>query len=186
MSNKKTLRKHYSAKRKALSTTALEQKSDAVLNQVLTNNLISEGLLMLFFDSVLHREMPMQKWFERFENHRICVPKVIDRNGEMEAVLLEKEMPLAPNLWGILEPKSTLFVDPKEISTVVVPLLCFDQNGHRVGYGKGYYDRFLSRCNTTVKTIGISAFDAIQKIADSTSDDHTLNVAVTPKKVYVF
>ena len=186
MPNKKTLRSLYRAKRQALSATALEQASEAILEKVIRQTLVPEGLLMLFFDSPQHHEVPMQKWFERFESTPICVPKVVDSNGRMEAVLWQKEMTLVPNSWGILEPESNTFINPKKITSIIVPLLCFDQNGQRVGYGKGYYDRFLARCDENVNTIGVSVFDAVQKIEDVTPEDVALHMAVTPKKVCLF
>lgn len=186
MPNKNALRLLYRAKRKALSVAERTLASDAILELVIAENLIREGLLMLYLDSEHHYEIPMEKWFDTFEQNPICVPKVIDANGKMEAVVWEKGMPLAPNKWGIPEPLSTSYVNSQNITTVVVPLLCFDQNGHRVGYGKGYYDRFLSRCSTECKTIGISCFAPIEKIEDSLATDIPLDVVVTPNKVYTF
>lgn len=54
---------------------------------------------------------------------------------------------LERNAWGILEPKSGKRVDPQEIDAVVVPAFGAGRNGHRVGYGKGYYDAFLQHVN---------------------------------------
>jgi len=186
MPNKAALRKQYRAKRQALSSKELAAASAQILKQLIAQNLVTDGLLMLYFDSPLHGELPMRNWFEHFENHPICVPKVVDANGHMEAVLWTKKTPLTPNEWGILEPKSNAFISPKNIETIIVPLLCFDQHGHRVGYGKGYYDRFLARCAKNVKTIGVSAFDVVETIEDANEKDYLLDIAVTPKKVYLF
>lgn len=186
MPNKNALRSLYRAKRKALSVAKLAHASNAILEQILSGNLIKDGLVMLYVDSSNHHEVPMGKWFETFKDNQICVPKVVDTNGNMEVVLWEKEMPINANQWGILEPISTDYVDPMRIKTVVVPLLCFDQRGHRVGYGKGYYDRFLSRCSPQCKTIGISYFEAVKKIDDTEATDVALDMVVTPESVYSF
>lgn len=180
------LRKQYRSKRDNFSLKELAHASDQILEHVIAQNLITNGLLMLFIDSPLSKELPMQKWFEYFKSYPICVPKVMDDNGQMEAVLWTKEVSLVPNQWGILEPKSNRFIQPTQIETIVMPLLCFDKKGHRVGYGKGYYDRFLARCDKGVRAIGVSAFDAINKIDDVSEYDYQLNVAITPKKVYLF
>ena len=186
MSNKAALRKQYRAKRQALSSKELAAASAKILDSVISQNIVKEGLLMLYFDSPTHRELPMRNWFEHFENRPLCVPKVVDANGHMEAVLWTKETPLTPNEWGILEPESTAFIDPKTIKTAIVPLLCFDRYGHRVGYGKGYYDSFLARCTKAVKTIGISAFGAVESIEDIRAEDYALTMAITPEKVHLF
>lgn len=186
MPNKNTLRTVYRAKRKALSVTELTHASTAILEQIISGNLIKDGLVMLYIDSSNQREIPTEKWFNSLKEHPVCVPKVVNTNGEMEAVLWENGMPINANQWGILEPTSTNYIDPKRIRTVVVPLLCFDQHGHRVGYGKGYYDRFLSRCSPECKTIGVSYFEPVKKIEDIAQTDKALDMVVTPKSIYLF
>lgn len=57
---------------------------------------------------------------------------------------------LERNAWGILEPKSGKRVDPQVIDAVVVPAFGAGRNGHRVGYGKGYYDAFLQHVNASL------------------------------------
>ena len=186
MSNKHVLRLVYREKRKALSTAQRAHASAAILEHVIAENLIKEGPVMLYLDSSNHQELPMEKWFDAVEQYQICVPKVIDTDGKMEAVIWEKEMPIQSNSWGIPEPLSSIYINPKNIATIVVPLLCFDQNGHRVGYGKGYYDRFLSRCSTACRTIGVSCFEPIEKIEDANATDVPLQYVVTPQGVYSF
>jgi 5-formyltetrahydrofolate cyclo-ligase len=69
---------------------------------------------------------------------------------------------------------------------VLVPLLIFDRQGHRVGYGKGFYDRFLRRCGPETRRIGISLFDGIDKISDVHSSDETLHQCITPEAIITF
>ena len=186
MPNKKALRSFYRAKRNALSVAERNFASAAILERIIDGNLIRKGLVMLYLDSGNHHEIPMGKWFDAFEGHQICVPKVLDANGKMEAVMWEKGMSIEPNQWGIPEPISTTYINPINITTVVVPLLCFDQRGHRVGYGKGYYDRFLSRCVPRCKTIGVSCFAPVDTIEDTEITDVPLEIVVTPQKVHSF
>ncbi len=186
MAKKQALRQEFRAKRQAIPQQELADASAQILKEVLVQNLVPDGLLMLYVDHPVQRELPMQHWFECFENQHICVPKIIDARGHMEAVMWNKDMLLTTNKWGILEPKSTAFIDPKTIAVVVVPLLCFDTSGQRVGYGKGYYDRFLARCAKQVKTIGVCFFDPVEPIEDTLSTDVSLDVVVTPKHVHFF
>ena len=69
---------------------------------------------------------------------------------------------------------------------VLVPLLAFDKLGHRVGYGKGYYDRFLAKCPPNCLRIGLSLFDPVERIDDVVPTDIRLNSCLTPVHTYVF
>ncbi len=73
-----------------------------------------------------------------------------------------------------------------EIDLVLVPLLAFDKNGSRVGYGKGHYDKFLSQCRDDVIKIGLSFFDPADQIDDINQFDISLNYCVTPHQVFEF
>ena len=69
---------------------------------------------------------------------------------------------------------------------VFVPLLAFDTQGNRVGYGKGFYDTFLTNCKPETIIIGLSFFEAEAAIEDIFESDVPLNYCVTPEKVYKF
>lgn len=92
----------------------------------------------------------------------------------------------ASNQYGILEPINGTILEPMNIDIVFVPLLSFDENGYRVGYGKGYYDRFLSRCRKDILKIGFSFFEAEPVIEDIDNYDVPLNLCITPLNVYEF
>jgi 5-formyltetrahydrofolate cyclo-ligase len=69
---------------------------------------------------------------------------------------------------------------------ILVPLLAFDLKGFRVGYGGGYYDRFLVQCRPDAVRIGLSYFDPVEKIVDIDRYDVTLHSCVTPDETYHF
>ena len=77
-------------------------------------------------------------------------------------------------------------IENSKIDVVFVPLLCFDKQGHRVGYGKGFYDNFLHDCNTETIKIGLSLFEAEDHIQDIHENDIALDYCITPKKIYQF
>ena len=74
-------------------------------------------------------------------------------------------------------------VPTSKIEVVFVPLLAFDTNGNRVGYGKGFYDKFLSECHPNTIKIGLSLFEAETAIEDVISNDIPLTHCVTPTKI---
>jgi 5-formyltetrahydrofolate cyclo-ligase len=101
----------------------------------------------------------------------------------MESLAYGPETKMRTDRWGIGEPAHDEFVEPAEIDMVVVPLICFDRQGHRVGYGKGYYDRFLSRCRPDCVKVGLSYFGPVGEIDDVWEGDVQLDFCATPDGV---
>ena len=86
------------------------------------------------------------------ENKRVILPVVENFDGEagagnrMTHRMYEGETKLVPNRWGIKEPASIKPFPINRLDVVIVPALGVDRHGHRLGYGKGFYDEFLARC----------------------------------------
>jgi len=90
------------------------------------------------------------------------------------------------NNYGIEEPVNGTPIDPLLIDLVFVPILICDTAGYRVGFGKGFYDRFLSRCREDVIKIGFSYFEPVEHISDTHQFDIPLSGCITPQSVIVF
>lgn len=91
---------------------------------------------------------------------------------------------LVENGWGIPEPQHATVIEAREVDVVLVPLLAFDVSGHRVGYGRGFYDRFLADCHTDVVKIGLSLERPVAHIADPNVFDMRLDAVVMPEGVW--
>ncbi len=116
-------------------------------------------------------------------------------NGELMHLKYEASTILEVNHWGINEPKelsqaldSNAFFKKyeKEDILVFVPLLAFDKKGNRVGYGKGYYDRFLPHATKDTIIVGISHFEPIDLIEDIDTFDVKMNFCITPNRVWAW
>ena len=108
-------------------------------------------------------------------------------DGTLTHHLYKPETKLSVNKWGVPEPENTeTGVSATTFDLVFVPLLSFDKQGHRVGYGGGFYDRFLSECKPDCLKVGLSFFEPVDEITDVNEFDVPLNHCVTPNKIWTF
>ena len=187
---KAELRKVYKEKRSRLSFQEVEKFTDLIL--------INFQQIRLPFISYVHTYIASEKLGEadtsaltrylEFKNPglKILVPKIDITSGDMQHFHFNDEVELVNNAFGIAEPAGGETFSPDEIDLVLVPLLAFDKRGFRVGYGKGYYDRFLSECRQDVIKIGLSFFEPEEQIDDINQFDIPLNYCVTPQQVFEF
>ena len=93
---------------------------------------------------------------------------------------------IKPNAWNIPEPVGGIQIQPEQIDVIFVPLLAYDVKGNRVGYGKGFYDQFLSQCRPNSIKIGLSFFAPEEQIEDLHEADVSLNFCVSPHTISRF
>ncbi|MCF3108413.1 5-formyltetrahydrofolate cyclo-ligase [Niabella sp. CC-SYL272] len=117
---------------------------------------------------------------------RIAYPVYDSRTSVMEAVWVDDETLFNVNEFGISEPLNGTVAQPRELDLVFVPLLCFDERGYRVGYGKGVYDRYLKNVRPDTLLVGLSYFEPLPLIADTDKFDVPLNYCITPQRIYEF
>lgn len=116
----------------------------------------------------------------------IVIPRSNFKTFDLQNIVYDGNTILSENNYGILEPVDGTIVPYENIDMVICPLLTFDKNGYRVGYGKGFYDRFLSQCRADVIKIGLSYFEPIDNIEDVDAHDVKLNYAISPAKLWKF
>lgn len=117
---------------------------------------------------------------------KIAVPKIDLNKKGMYHYRLDENMELTKNSFGIDEPNGGNIIPIKEIDLVLIPLLAFDRRGYRVGYGKGYYDKFLCECRDGAIKAGLSFFDPVEEIKDINLHDIPLNYCITPNGIFRF
>ena len=185
---KKEIRKKYRELRLHLSADEVDSKSVAIANRLL--------LLPLWHLEYFHVFLPIPHNNEvntEFILHVLAgkdkfvvVSKSDFKNSVMNHFLLTENTRLLPNHLGIPEPVSGESVPASTIQVVFVPLLAFDKTGQRVGYGKGFYDRFLSECDPQTLKVGLSFFGPEEEISDVSKFDIPLDFVATPEAVYKF
>jgi 5-formyltetrahydrofolate cyclo-ligase len=117
---------------------------------------------------------------------QVSVPKVNSETGRIEHYIFKDDMEMLINNFGIAEPTGGKKIAATDIDVVLTPLIAFDKKGYRVGYGKGFYDKFLQQCRGDVIKIGLSFFEAEDTIDDLNQFDIPLNYCVTPQTIYHF
>lgn len=181
------LRKQFLQQRAALSDNEFLALNQLLLAQFKTIDFSEIKAVHVFLPIVKKREPDtflMIAWLQ--ENHpniSIVVSRANFEDHSMSHHPFNKE-DLKENFYHIPEPQTTQLFTGK-IDMVLVPLLAFDSKGYRVGYGKGFYDRFLAKI--TAKKVGISLFDTISEgISDVHKDDIRLDLCITPHRIIKF
>jgi 5-formyltetrahydrofolate cyclo-ligase len=183
------LRKIYLEKRKSLSPVEHAELSVKIADLFFTNFDLSSIKNIHCFISLKHKgEVETLHIFERLWNEfpliQTLAPRIDHATGKLEALPFDPKIRLTENSWKVPEPADGQPVDPSEIDMVLVPLVCFDERGFRVGYGKGYYDRFLNKCRPDCLKIGLSFFPPVEKIDDVHEGDVPLDFCITSAEVY--
>lgn len=117
---------------------------------------------------------------------KVCYPQSDFSKNTMQAVEVNADTPFERKVHGIHEPLEGTVVDAGIIDLVFVPMLICDKEGYRVGYGKGFYDKYLSACRRDCIKAGFCYFEPVHKIDDRHEFDIPLDICITPYNVYVF
>jgi 5-formyltetrahydrofolate cyclo-ligase len=188
---KSLLRQEYLTKRLLMRPTDADEKNSRIVKNTME-------LLMRRTFSVIHLFLPLRDKNEMdtwriitdlrtsFPDVDIVIPRVVPDTYQMHHYLFTDDTRLIENRWKIPEPDplSGTEVLPESIDIVVLPLLAFDTAGYRVGYGGGFYDRFLKECKSDVLKIGLSFFDPVDHIEDIDQYDMRMDYCITPDRVW--
>ena len=182
---KETLRQHYKSLRASLDTEAVADHSLAIANQVLQ--------LPICEYTNYHVFLPIENKVEVDTSYLLSVLQGKDKSvilskanfetNTMQHSLLQENTRIAISKFGIPEPQQGVEILAPSIDVVFVPLLAFDKKGHRVGYGKGFYDRFLKKCRPDVIKIGLSMFEPLESKIDMHVNDVGLNYILYGEEV---
>lgn len=185
---KAELRKKYSEVRRQFSNEQFETSSEQLRNKLFNELSNKTGLIHVFLSIKEKKELdtwPILKWLWD-KNWQTCTSITHFDDNRLTHASINAETSFAENKWGILEPINEELVLPINIDLVLIPVLCFDLSGNRVGYGKGYYDRFLSECRPDVMKIGLCITEPITQVTDASGLDIKMDSCITPQRVYKF
>ena len=185
---KSAARKELLAKRQALTEADCIKLDDLLLIQIQKLDWSTTHNFGNFYPSENHAE-PNTLLFIKYLKYciphlTVAYPIINDQDYSME--FYEETDEQSINKWGIQEPLPKQIIHPHQLDTFFVPLIGFDLSGHRIGYGKGYYDRYFARLKQPVKRIGISYFEPLPKMEDTHQFDVPLTQCITPWNIYEF
>ncbi|SOD96790.1 5-formyltetrahydrofolate cyclo-ligase [Spirosoma fluviale] len=194
---KAELRREFLAKRKALTADEVAYRSELIAARFFT---YLEENDLADVPTIIHTFLPIKRhnevntWaiiepiWQSFGHIHISVPVTDEYTHQLLNYTIFPGTPLVTNRLGIPEPAigSRYETELNQISIVLVPLLAFDKQGNRVGYGGGYYDRFLAGCRPDCLKVGLSLFEAVHEITDIEPTDIKLDVCITPDYLHSF
>jgi 5-formyltetrahydrofolate cyclo-ligase len=190
LSDKKTLRKIYLAKRMQLSPEEYAELNGQLLGEFKQLDLTGIECIHIYLPIPSKKEPDTSLligWLKQAHpGIKLVYPKTNFADHSMQHFLDDAALKIADTAFVIPEPIAGNEVAVADIDLVIVPLLVFDKRGYRVGYGKGFYDRFMAQCKPTCRFIGLSFFEPVDAIDDLNEHDLPLHQCITPGKIWRF
>ncbi|MCC9166413.1 5-formyltetrahydrofolate cyclo-ligase [Pontibacter harenae] len=186
---KAELRKQMLQQRRALPAEEVQQRSQRITDLFFRHFPLQEGQTVHVFLPII-KNNEVNTWYiieQLRQGHpevRVAVPVTDVAQNVLTHHHLTDEAVLVENAWGIPEPQHAHIIHAQEVDVVLIPLLAFDKAGHRVGYGKGFYDRFLADCRPDVLKVGLSLEPPVESITDPNPFDVPLDFAITPQGIW--
>lgn len=187
---KKEARNIFKEERYTVSASDKMKWDDLLLIQFQTLNLPFIDCVFSFYPIEQNNEINtfLITDYLHFKNPhlQICYPKTNLKECTMQAIICHADSIFEANEYNIPEPLDNEIADPSSIDMVITPMLAFDTKGNRVGYGKGFFDRYLKNCRTNCIKVGFSYFGPVSSIDDANEFDVPLDFCITPQRTYVF
>lgn len=188
-SEKEFIRKKYKEKRKSLSAEEVNRLSEAILLQFQNWLKLKPEIthFHIFLPIIRQNEVNtlLIRDFLFDQGKSVYTPLVRPDQFSMETVKVYPHTKYQIDSLGIPTPLEPEVVSAKDLQLVLIPLLAFDLKGNRIGFGKGYYDKFLSDLNHEVVKMGLSFFQPVSSIS-AESHDIPLDYCITGEKVFTF
>ena len=186
MEDKRAIRKRALAARDALTREEIVARSSAICSSVTALPEVRAcSTLMAFLSTgseVITDEIICWAWQQ---SKRVLAPVCLRAEGRLIVSPITCFADVEPGYRGIREPRTELLapVEKDEIDVVVVPAVAFDRRGYRVGYGGGYYDRFLAGMGPRAIKIGIAFSCQLIPEAPEENHDIAVDVIVTDEEI---
>ena len=171
------IRKNLKEKRNSLSFESVKNKSELVKENLFKLDELNQEnyFIYLSFQNEVQTNDILTELLKL--NKRIFVPKIYGK--DMKMVSFDKNSTLQKNKFGILEPVGRIVNEDNFVA--IMPCVAVDENGNRIGFGGGYYDRFLSS-RKVLKIVLCYDFQVVQSI-EPEENDIPADIIVTDKRI---
>lgn len=179
-------RKYYRTLRKSFSRIEVNNLSKQIFEHIKQFNFSSDQSFHIFLPIEKNNEIntyPIINWLFQ-QQKEVILPLVI--GDDMINCKVEKYYETTLNSLQIPEPIQYTKIESSTIDVIFIPMFVADKSGNRVGYGGGYYDKFLARCRPDSKKIGLTYFRPIEHIEDAYFGDFPLDFCITPEGIESF
>jgi 5-formyltetrahydrofolate cyclo-ligase len=187
--DKELIRKSFKEKRRALSKEEIRLLSDKIsahfLQYLKENHTIKHIHLFLPIDRFYEVDTFPLYYFLNTKGYRIYTSVVNKQTDSLDTLDISAVDQFENDSWGIPIPVNAKTIQPDQIQVVLIPLLAYDRRGFRLGYGKGYYDKYLASLSRNIIKIGLSFFGPLDYIPDE-SHDIPLDYCVNPVGILKF
>lgn len=177
---KSELRQKYRSLRQSMPQEIKEQKDVAIASQVRRLWQYQRNAVLLVYVSTAIEVDTFRIIHQAIEDgKRVAVPRCVPNTRDMEFYYIRSTDELEPGMFGVLEPQANPEHLYKETDggLCIVPAFSYDWAGYRLGYGKGYYDRFLSRFEGNM--VGICYSECVQRSLPHGRYDRPVELLVT-------
>jgi|ERR1044071_2987041 5-formyltetrahydrofolate cyclo-ligase len=172
----------YLKKRQALSDAERDEFNRQIHKRILESTYFQEARTVHIFLS-LERTQEPDTWKLLEQKKTFVIPR-INSAGTLDNFYYEGLGQLKQSRFGILEPTDGIPANVSKIDFVFVPLAAYDVEGNRVGYGKGYYDKFLKDVRPDCIKAGLSFFEPAEKFSDVQAHDVPIDICFTPTALH--
>ncbi|MFH0820582.1 MAG: 5-formyltetrahydrofolate cyclo-ligase [Candidatus Peregrinibacteria bacterium] len=178
---KNNLRKRLAILRTELSPVKRKEKDNAIAQKIESLKAFQTSRNVLFYYSV-KGEVDTLNLIQRYLGKKTIYLPVIRNDEEFHAIELHDFQELKKGLKGIPEPTGKN--EAKSLDLILIPGVAFDPQGHRIGTGKGYYDRFLKRYSDALK-VGLAYREQIVENCPQDPYDVAMDLIVTDERLYL-
>jgi 5-formyltetrahydrofolate cyclo-ligase len=187
--DKESLRTAYKTLRKSLTLEEVAVKSDKITKSFFEYLSQKPDIrhIHVFFSIRRFNEVDTFPLFFKLQEmgYSLYTSEVNGLKDALETLYISDVRDFMLDSWGIPMPLGARSAEPFSIQMVLIPLLAYDRSGNRLGYGKGYYDKFLATLDSNVLKVGLSFFPPEGQIPSDTHDVG-LDICITPDQIHLF
>ncbi len=183
--DKKILRNKILSRRDLLNIKEKESIDNSIFNKLISTDLYKKSKSIFIYLS-FGTEIDTKKIINRAlqDKKEVYIPKIYKKDKSMKAIRLNSFEDLNENSMGILEPiDDSDYINKEEIDLIIVPGVVFDLNGNRIGYGGGYYDRYLEDIKKVSNKVALAYDLQIVDFIDPEAHDISVDYIITNTKV---